>query len=48
MPKKGAKGEDTEEDGLGLSADGNLPIRGPEDALRQLKERALMDRVSSL
>jgi hypothetical protein len=47
-PKKkgGKKGE--EEDNLGLPADGTLPIRGPEDALRQLKERSLMDKVSSL
>lgn len=46
MSKK--KGKVEEPDDLGLPADGTLPIRGPEDALRALKEKSLMDRVSTL
>jgi hypothetical protein len=47
MPPKKAKGKDEDAD-LGLPAEGAPAIRGPEDAIQRLKERTLLDRVSTL
>ncbi len=48
MPPKGKKGKgDSNDDDLGLSAEGAPPIRGPDDAIQRLKERTLLDRVST-
>jgi hypothetical protein len=44
--KKGGKA--AEPDDLGLPAEGEPPLSGPQDAIRRLREKTLMDRVTAL